>query len=432
MTPADIIAHKRDGQTLTDAEIRFFVDGFSDGTVADYQASAFAMAVWFQGMSRTETVSLTRAMLESGSVMARVTDRPRVDKHSTGGLGDKVSLVLAPLLASAGADVPMISGRGLGHTGGTLDKLESIPGFRCEFAPEQREKILKEVGAFIVSADESIAPADKKLYALRDVTSTVDSIPLITASILSKKLAESLDALVMDVKVGSGAFMQTVDDAESLAESLQEVGSQAGLPTAVMLTEMDQPLGRAVGNAIEVNESLEIMDGRGPTDVRELVVESAATLMVQVGLADDHDAARRASIQMIDGGQTRERFDQMVRAQGGELPSEDRGRLPLAKSHTVLASSSGFIASVDCRALGRLVTRIGGGRIRACDPIDPAVGLMLHHRIGDFVERDTPLVTVHAHDPFTFDYSGDVESAFTIGDGAVPMLDVIRRRHPFR
>lgn len=432
MTPAEVIARKRDGMTLTDAEIQFFVDGFSGGGVADYQASAFAMAVWFRGMNRAETTALTRAMLNSGSAMPRASDRPRVDKHSTGGLGDKVSLILAPLLAAAGADVPMISGRGLGHTGGTLDKLESIPGFDCEIDSGRRDQILNDLGAVIVSADERIAPADKKLYALRDVTATIDSIPLITASILSKKLSETLDALVMDVKVGAGAFMRDLQQATELSESLQSVGSQAGLPTAVLMTDMDQPLGKAVGNAIEVNETLDVLAGQGPQEVRDLVIETAAILLVRVGLAVDDGAARTTLTQLLDRGDAFERFAKMVRAQGGELPGSESERLPLADAFPVCAPTSGYLSGVDCRQIGSIVSTLGGGRVRAGEPIDPSVGISVHHRIGDFVEADTPLVTVHAHDKLAFDYPIAVANAFTLGDKPCPALEVVRRRLTFR
>ena len=283
MITANLLVKKREGHELTDEEIRFLVDGFCEGSVADYQMSAFAMAVCLRGMTPREVATLTRAMLESGDVLPRDVsgDTPRVDKHSTGGLGDKVSLILAPLLAACDVHVPMVSGRGLGLTGGTLDKLESIPGFRTDLSPQQSARVLKDVGAFIVSASEAIVPADRRLYALRDVSGTVESIPLITASILSKKLSANLDALVMDVKAGDAAFMKTTGDARALAQSLERVGDEAGLPTTVLVTDMDQPLGKAVGNANEVNESVTVLKADRRDDpsielVRELTIELCA------------------------------------------------------------------------------------------------------------------------------------------------------------
>lgn len=294
MLASTLLAKKREGHALTDEEIRFLIGGFCSGEVADYQMSALAMAICIQGMDSREVLTLTRAMLESGDLLPRGKtgeSRPRVDKHSTGGLGDKVSIILAPLLAACDVDVPMISGRGLGLTGGTLDKLESIDGFQTQLPPDQSLRVLREVGAFIVGASERIVPADRRLYALRDVTGTVESIPLITASILSKKLAANLNALVMDVKTGSGAFMKTQQQATELAESLVRVGRQAGLPTSVILSDMDQPLGQSVGNAVEINESVAVLEGhRG--EVRDLTIELCAELLMQVGVAATLDDGR--------------------------------------------------------------------------------------------------------------------------------------------
>ena len=413
MLPATLLIKKRNGIELSDDEIRFLVEGFCDGTVADYQMSAFAMAVCLRGMSPRETATLTRSMLESGDRLPRppTSGRPRVDKHSTGGLGDKVSLVLAPMLASCGVDVPMVSGRGLGITGGTLDKLEAIPGFRTEYDADTSSKILQSVGAFIIGANEGIAPADKKLYALRDVTGTVESIPLITASILSKKLAASLDALVMDVKVGQAAFMQTFDEAIRLSQSLVQVGGEAGLPTSVIVSDMDQPLGRAVGNAIEVNEAVEVLDGGGPPEVAKLTIELAANVLLEVNAYPSRDEAINALTNSIHSGSAMEKWLSMVHAQGGNWNDP----LPLAPAHEIRSNNAGYIESFDCRAIGNAVVAMGGGRRKMGDTIDPSVGLMVHHRIGDQVEKGDPIYTVHFHE-------GDLD--------CIEMLDGTFQVHP--
>jgi pyrimidine-nucleoside phosphorylase len=315
MVTATILAKKRDGKELSEPEIRFLIDGFVAGTVADYQMSAFAMAVVLRGMTADETAALTLAMLQSGDSLPRATGGPlRVDKHSTGGLGDKVSLILAPLLACQGVHVPMISGRGLGFTGGTLDKLESIPGFCCYLDEIQRDRQLGAIGCFIIGASDRIAPADRRLYALRDVTATVESIPLITASILSKKLAASLDALIMDVKVGSAAFMKDRHQATQLARSLVTTGMKAGLPTTAILTDMDQPLGQAVGNAIEVNETVELLEDSGPDEVNRLAIELGARVLLDAGHYDVFAQAAAALQQSLQSGDARQRFEQMVAA----------------------------------------------------------------------------------------------------------------------
>jgi pyrimidine-nucleoside phosphorylase len=392
MLTTSVIAKKRDGLVLSDEEIRFLVDGFVAKRVEDYQMSAFAMAVLLRGMTPEEIASLTRAMLESGERLPRDADGvPRVDKHSTGGLGDKVSLVLAPLLACHGVHVPMISGRGLGLTGGTLDKLESISGFRVDLSPRERERQMADVGCMIISASEKIAPADRELYRLRDVTATVESVALITASILSKKLAASLDALVMDVKVGSAAFMKTPADAEALAKSIVHTGKLAGLPTIALLTDMDQPLGAAVGNAIEVNESLDLLNNEGPSEVRELTIELCAELLCLCGTTESLDVARGLLDTSLRNGAARERFDRMVAAQGGKLTE----KLPLAKPHVIVAQRGGYVESIDCQTLGTSVVEMGGGRRVKTDPINPRVGASVHCRIGDQVSKGQPLATIY-------------------------------------
>ncbi|MEM1068368.1 MAG: thymidine phosphorylase, partial [Planctomycetota bacterium] len=384
--------------------------------VTDYQMSAFAMAVAIRGMNPTETAMLTHAMLNSGETLKRAGgvadsgnpghDRPRVDKHSTGGLGDKVSLILAPLLACCDVDVPMISGRGLGLTGGTLDKLEAIEGFQTKFNADQLDQLLKECGTFIAGATEQIAPADRKLYALRDVTGTVESIPLITASILSKKLSANLDALVMDVKVGSAAFMKTFDQARQLAESLVRVGHEAGLPTTALLTDMDQPLGQAVGNAIEVNETLEILEGGGGP-VRELTIELCADVLVSVGVQSDLHNARSILVQHLDSGVARERFEKMVACQGGKLTD----RLPLEMEHVVEAPTDGYLSQWDCNLIGETVVCLGGGRRKVGDPIDHRVGIRTHGPVGAFFEKSQPLLTLYCSASQASNYLGPLRSA---------------------
>jgi len=393
MLAASILAKKRDALELSEAEIRYLVDGFVNGSVADYQMSALAMAIVLRGMTAQETASLTLAMLDSGERLSRLGNVQRLDKHSTGGLGDKVSLILAPLLACHGVCVPMISGRGLGLSGGTLDKLESIPGFQCQLAPAERERQLQQIGCFIIGADDRIAPADRRLYALRDVTATVESIPLITASILSKKLAASLDHLVMDVKVGSAAFMKTRQQATALAQSIVQTGAMAGLPTTAVLTDMDQPLGHAVGNAIEINEVLLCLQGDGPVEVNQLTVHLAAQVLVDADQYATMAQASEALWQTIHSGLARQRFDQLISAQGGKL----LGPLPLAPASHLLAEKTGFVEAIDCETIGRCVVEMGGGRQRSSDSIDPTVGLHLHVRIGDSVEKGQPLISFYAH-----------------------------------
>ena len=424
MLTASIIARKRDGQVLTQDEIRFIVDGFVSGDVADYQMSAFAMATLLRGMNPWEIANLTEAMLDSGDRLPRSSgEPPRVDKHSTGGLGDKVSLVLAPLLACHDVCVPMISGRGLGLSGGTLDKLEAIPGFCVDLEPARRDRQLREIGCFIVGASQSIAPADRRLYALRDVTATVESVALITASILSKKLAASLDALIMDVKVGSAAFMKTDSQAEELSRSIIATGTHSNLPVRALVTDMDQPLGQAVGNAIEVNESLEILDGSGPNEVIELTVALSAEVLQLCGRFDSVDEATTRLMQSIASGDARERFDKMIAAQGGRL----KGPLPLADPSVVTASRDGFVSSIDCDRLGEYVVQCGGGRRVTDDKIDPTVGLSIHVRIGDRVTKGQPIMTTYANRSRLGD-AGSIDHCITIVAEPVQPRPLIRKR----
>ncbi|MDZ4851976.1 MAG: thymidine phosphorylase [Pirellulaceae bacterium] len=417
LNPVLVIERKRDGHALTSDEIRFLISGYAKGEIPDYQMSAWAMAVYLQGMNAEEIAVLTSAMIATGDRLNPVGDKPRVDKHSTGGLGDKVSLILAPLLACADVHVPMISGRGLGITGGTLDKLEAIPGYRTNLDEAAIEQQLREVGCVITGASDRIVPADKKLYALRDVTATVPSVALITASILSKKMAESLTGLILDVKFGSGAFMQTETEARILAESLVSTGNLLGLPTSALLSDMTQPLGKMVGNANEVVESRETLKGGGPADVRILTLELSARLLVDIRASLDIDSARQSLEQILDSGRAFEQFERMVTAQGGRLDAMPK----LGKSHDLTAKASGFLQSIDGQRLGHAVIALGGGRKFVGQAIDPSVGLEMLVRVGDKIQTGQPLVRV---------FSGEksdrasamrlLDDAFTVGDTALP------------
>lgn len=396
MIPARIIAAKRDGNELTDSEIAFFVDGFAKESIPDYQMSALAMAIYLNGMTDRETATLTEHMLDSGTKPGWPDDGIlRVDKHSTGGVGDKISIPLAPLLACCGLQVPMLSGRGLGATGGTLDKLEAIPGFRTDLSLQEIERLTQQVGCVITGASAELAPADRKLYALRDVTATVPSIPLITASIMSKKLAESLDALVLDVKFGSGAFMKTKERATELAHSLVRTGERMGVKTTALLTDMNQPLGKMCGNANEVIESIDILKGGGPADVRDLTIELATELLISAGIESDSSAARQAVQARLKDGSAFEKYREMVIAQGGDPDA----RLTVAKAHEVLANRSGVVAEIDTQQLGIAVISMGGGRQEMGDPINHSVGLKMLVRLGDAVEKNQPIVTLYSDSP---------------------------------
>jgi thymidine phosphorylase len=397
----EIIRKKRDGHVLSTGEIAEFIEGLTSGRISEGQVAAFAMAVFFNGMSREETVALTRAMAESGSRLTwRDLDGPVLDKHSTGGIGDKVSLVLAPIVAACGAYVPMISGRGLGHTGGTLDKLGSIPGY--DTAPDlaRLRAAVRTAGCAIIGQTEDLAPADRRLYAIRDVTATVESIPLIVASILSKKLAAGLDALVMDVKVGSGAFLPSQDVARDLASTLVEVANGAGLRCSALLTDMSQCLGRTAGNALEVREALGILTGRRTASrLRKVSLELAADLLVLGGVFAERAPAAAAAVRALDSGAAAERFARMIALLGGptDLLERPHRHLPEAPvRHAVHLERSGAVAAIDARALGLAVVGLGGGRRRATDAIDPRVGLADVRRIGEEVGPDAPFAIVHA------------------------------------
>jgi pyrimidine-nucleoside phosphorylase len=394
----DLIRKKRDGYELTSAEIEFLVKGYTNAEIPDYQASAWLMAGLWRGFTRAETAALTDAMLHSGEVLDLSEFAARkVDKHSTGGVGDKTSLVLAPLVAAAGLVVPMISGRGLGHTGGTLDKLESIPGFKVALSTSEFRKVLRECGCAMIGQTAEIAPADRKFYALRDVTGTVESPFLICASIMSKKLAEGIDALVLDVKSGSGAFMKKEEDAAFLAELMVETGEGMGKKVVALITDMDQPLGRMVGNSLEVAECLEILHGQGPHDLRELCLQLAAWMFYLGGTSTNIDDAKKAAEKLLVSGQALDIFRKMVALQGGDAEIiGDPKRLPQARySLDVPCSRSGYVISIACESVGTACVILGGGREKKEDSVDPSVGFVLHKKIGDRLSAGEPLCTMH-------------------------------------
>ncbi|MDP1563705.1 MAG: thymidine phosphorylase [Pirellulaceae bacterium] len=394
MNIAEIIAWKRDGEELSAQQIAWVVDQFAHGKIADAQMSALAMAIFFQDMTIDETIQLTSSMLHSGKRLTWPdSDRPKLDKHSTGGIGDKISLPLAPVWAALGIDVPMISGRGLGPTGGTLDKLESIPGFQVNLSREAMVKVVRAVGCVIVSASDDFAPADKRLYALRDVTGTVASIPLITASILSKKLSEGLDALIMDIKWGSGAFMKQRAKALELANRIVAVARQLGTPTRAILTDMNQPIGRMIGNACEVHEALEILEGCGPADTRELTMVLATHGLLSVGLETQWASAWRQVEMVLDNGAAREKFSEMVRAQEGDLNQFNRS----FQRYPIVAPVDGWIQRFDCEKFGYAIIEMGGGRKQASDQLDFRCGIELLVEVGNKIQRGQPLLYLLDH-----------------------------------
>ena len=394
----DVIRKKRDGSELSRFEIDSLITSYTQGSIPDYQVSAWLMAVVLRGMTRGETAALTDAMLHSGEVLdlSAITAK-KVDKHSTGGVGDKTSLVLAPLAAVAGVTVPMISGRGLGHTGGTLDKLEAIPGFNVNLPVPEFRRVLEMCGCAMIGQTAEIAPADRKLYALRDVTGTVESPYLICASIMSKKLAEGIDALVLDVKTGSGAFMKSEKDAAFLAELMVETGERMGKRTVALITDMDQPLGNMIGNALEVVEVVDILRGVGPEDVRDLCVELAGWMLHLGGVSKTVSDGKQESKKLISSGQALERFRQMVELQGGDpRVIDDPKGLPQAQhSRPVLCAESGYICSLQCEQIGTACVILGGGRERKEDSVDPTVGIVLHRKVGDRVTAGEPFATIH-------------------------------------
>ncbi|WP_144793424.1 thymidine phosphorylase [Kocuria palustris] len=421
----DIIRAKRDGQRLDDERIRWAVDAYVRGALTGEQMAALAMAVWFRGMDREETSAWTEAMIASGRRMDFTSLRrdgralPAVDKHSTGGVGDKTTLPLAPLVAAHGVAVPQLSGRGLGHTGGTLDKLEAIPGWRAELEHEVLVRQLEEVGAVICAAGGDLAPADRSLYALRDVTATVDSVPLIASSIMSKKIAEGAGALVLDVKVGSGAFMKDRAAAEELARTMVGLGRDHGLPTSAVLTDMSVPLGRAVGNACEVRESVEVLAGGGPDDLVQLVLELARRMLALAGVDDDPADA-------LQDGRAMDVWRRMIAAQGGDPDAE----LPRARhEHQVLARGSGTVVGLDALGIGTASWSLGAGRERSQDPVQAGAGVLLHAKPGETVREGQPLATLMTETPEALERAEElVTGAFALGEGsgiASPAADVV-------
>jgi thymidine phosphorylase len=425
---SEVIRRKRDGHALTAEEIGFLVDGITDGSLSDAQVGALAMAMFLRGMEQDERVALTSAMTHSGEVLKWDLGRPVLDKHSTGGVGDKVSLMLAPIVAACGGAVPMISGRGLGHTGGTLDKLDTVPGYDTRPEVDRLQRVVDEVGCAIVGQTAEVAPADRRLYSIRDATGTVESLPLIVASILSKKLAAGLDALVMDVKFGSGAFLPGRDAAEELARALVDVAGGAGLPTVALLTDMDEVLGTTAGNAVEVRESVDYLTGaaREPR-LHEVTIALAASLVEQGGLAED---GRAAAERALESGEAAERFAAMIAALGG--PSDFVENPDLAAAPVVRAATperEGVITGMNCRAVGLVVTGLGGNRRREDDVIDPAVGLTEIAPTGAQVGPDRPLAVVHAASEAAADEAvSALRAAVTVGDEAPPERPVIAGR----
>ncbi|NEG96698.1 pyrimidine-nucleoside phosphorylase [Bifidobacterium sp. SMB2] len=424
MRMIDVIDAKRSGGTLTKEQIDFFVEGYTNGDIPDYQVSALLMAIWFNGMTADETRDLTMAMLNSGDRLD-LSDIPgkKVDKHSTGGVGDKVSIPLAPLVASLGIVVPMISGRGLGHTGGTLDKLEAIPGYTVEIEEDAFKRQLRDVGCIIAGATGNIAPADKKIYALRDVTDTVDSIPLIAGSIMSKKIASGTDALVMDVKTGAGAFMKDEKDAVALAHALVDIGKGVGMDCMAVISDMNQPLGRAIGNALEIEESIAVLRGEGPADLTDLVLTIGSQMVVMAGEAADLDEARGRLEEKIADGSALERFRAMIEAQGGDgRVIDDPTIMPQAKYRIpILADRDGVITGMRADEMGIASMMLGGGRATKDDRLDYAVGLMLNHKVGDEVHKGDVLLTVHSDREDIADVERLIRDNITIGEEAEPI-----------
>jgi thymidine phosphorylase len=433
--PQEIIRRKRDGVRLSDAEIGEFVAGLTIGAIGEGQAAAFAMAVFLRGMADSETVALTLAMRDSGSVLDWALPGPVVDKHSTGGIGDNVSLVLAPILAACGAYVPMISGRGLGHTGGTLDKLDAIPGYVSEPDVARFKRVVREAGCAIVGQTADLAPADRRLYAIRDVTATVESVPLITASILSKKLAAGLAALVLDVKTGSGAFMPTLDAARGLAQSLVRVANGAGLRTAALITDMDEPLASAAGNAIEVRNAIDFLTGeRRDPRLEEVTIALGVEALILTGIAADWIAARARIEAALDSGQAAEVFARMVAGLGGppDLIERRAEHLPAAAvSRAVSAPRPGFVTAIDARRIGLAVVELGGGRLGIDDVIDPAVGFSDLVPVGTEVGPAVPLGVVHARTQAGADSAAAaLLSAYAMGPEAPAQRVLVHDRIP--
>lgn len=426
MRMVDIIDTKRNGGTLSDEQLQFFVDGVVDGSIPDYQTSALLMAIYFRGMTSAEQTSLTMKMMHSGERLdlSRIPG-VKVDKHSTGGVGDKVSLPLAAMVAATGIPVPMISGRGLGHTGGTLDKLEAIPGFKVELSEQEFIDQVAKKKLAIVGATGEVAPADKKIYGLRDVTDTVDSIPLIASSIMSKKIASGTDALVIDVKTGAGAFMKTLDQSRALAHALVDIGKQAGLQCMAVISDMNQPLGNKIGNALEIEESIDVLKGKGPADLTELVLTLGSYMVVMGGKAKTPEEARRLLEQTITDGTAYDRFKAMVIAQGGDpRVMDDYQVMPQAKYQIPYpAKRDGVVTKLAADEIGTASMLLGGGRQKADDELDYSVGIELHHKLGDTVKAGEPLLTIYSNRQTIEDVERLLDESIEVSDhGEQPTL----------
>lgn len=426
MRMVDIIEKKRDGQVLTKEEIEFFITGYTNGDIPDYQASSLAMAVFFQDMNDEERAALTMAMVNSGDVID-LSDihGTKVDKHSTGGVGDTTTLVLAPLVAAVGVPVAKMSGRGLGHTGGTIDKLESVEGFHVEISEEKFVKLVNEAKVAVIGQTGNLTPADKKLYGLRDVTGTVNSIPLIASSIMSKKIAAGADAIVLDVKTGNGAFMKTLEDAEALAHAMVSIGNNVGRNTMAIISDMGQPLGHAIGNALEVKEAIETLQGKGPEDLTELVMTLGSQMVVVGGKAKDLEEARALLEKAIQDGSALESFRTFLENQDGDgSVVDDVSKLPQAKYQVALpAESSGFVTEIVANEMGIASMMLGAGRQTKDDDIDLSVGLVLHKKVGDRVDEGEPLLTIHSNRENVDDVIEKLNQSITVSEqGAEPTL----------
>ncbi len=432
ITPYVIIQKKRDGETLPGNVIETFIKGYVAGSIPDYQMAAFLMAVYFQGMDAVETATLTKVMMDSGDkIDPEELGHPTVDKHSTGGVGDKISIILAPLAAAAGCRVPMMSGRGLGHTGGTLDKLESIPGFNTNLEKDEFIRLVDTAGLGMIGQTARMVPADKQMYALRDVTATIDCIPLIAASIMSKKVAAGPQNLVLDVKVGRGAFMKDIDNARKLARAMVDIGTAHNRNVEAILTDMNtQPLGCAVGNSLEIIESAEVLQGRGPDDIRELTLVLTASMLVMAGIAPDTHAARKQLETLLDNGKAYEKFLEMVRVQDGDPETvKPPYALPLSKKTLdITADTAGYISGIDPMSIGLTSVQIGAGRIRQEDDVDPGVGFVLKKRTGDAVKPGDVLAIAYIRDDLTAGQIQTVKSDFEFSPQPVKIPPLILDR----
>jgi pyrimidine-nucleoside phosphorylase len=440
MHALDVIAKKRDGGELSKEEIEFFIQRYTQDEIPDYQAAAWLMALFLQGMNDRETYDLTMAMAHSGAMLDMSDigpgpdsgERPLVvDKHSTGGVGDKVSLVLAPLVAACGVPMAKMTGRGLGFTGGTVDKLESIPGYRTDLSVDEFRRQVEEIGIVLTGQTVDLAPADRKLYALRDATATVESIPLIVSSIMSKKLAGGAEAIVLDVKVGTGAFMDTIKEGEALAHGLVRLGSRAGREVVALISDMNQPLGWAVGNALEVREAINTLHESGPRGFREHCLTVAAEMLRLSGRAENLNAALTLAMETLSSGAAWQKFRELVEAQGGDVTCvDDPEKLPRASIvEPVPAPQSGYLAGVDAAEVGLAVVDLGGGREEKGQAIDHSVGVLVHHKVGDLVQKETPLFTIHANDQGKLEAARErILAAYSFSDEPVQPLPLFYRR----